>query len=44
MAKLDAFCDNRYRDDAVLLDTWKTASHLEARRVHLRRPPTPPAP
>ncbi len=42
-AKLDAFCDNRYRDDAALLGAWKSASRLEVRRVRPRKP-TPPAP
>jgi hypothetical protein len=37
VAKLDAYCDNRFRDDAALLGAWKSASHLELRRVHPRR-------
>ena len=41
VAKLDAFCDNRYRDEAALLGAWKSASHLQLRRVHPRRPATP---
>lgn len=44
VAKLDAFCDNRYRDEAALLGAWKSASHLQLRRVHPRRPATPSVP
>lgn len=30
--KLDAYAQNLYRSDAVLLGAWKSASHLETRR------------
>ena len=36
--KLDAYAKNRFREDAVLLGAWKTASHLEIRRVHRTTP------
>lgn len=36
--KLDAYAKNRFRSDAVLLGTWKTASHLEIRRVRRTTP------
>lgn len=39
VGKLDAYCGNKYRDDAVLLGAWKSASHLELRRVHPRESP-----
>lgn len=41
VAKLDAYCANKYRDDAAKLGRWKSASHLELRRVHPRKTPVP---
>lgn len=32
--KLDAYAQNIYRDNRVLLGAWKSASHLERKRVH----------
>lgn len=45
LKKLDAYAKNRFANDAVLLGAWKTASHLEIRRVHPQaaQPVTPTA-
>jgi hypothetical protein len=36
--KLDAYAQNLYRSDRVLLGAWKSASHLEIKRVHPQKP------
>ncbi len=38
VGKLDAYCCNKYRDNAVMMGAWKSAAHLELRRVHRKRP------
>ena len=37
VGKLDAYCQNKYRDNAVMMGAWKSAAHLELRRVHRKR-------